>query len=86
MAYKDLSETEKKISEIEHLDTLDANTDEVEGLLEDILSEISNRLGVIAGKLDSIESELISINGTCSGTTREVTTQGQAIVHAIEGQ
>lgn len=100
MAYKDLSETEKKISELEHLDVLDANTDQVEskldeidantdqveGLLGDILSSLSSKLDTIAGKLDIIESDLTTINGTCSGTTHEVTSQGQAIVRAIEGQ
>lgn len=100
MIYKDLSETEKKISELEHLDVLDANTDQVEakldtlntntdqveGLLGDILSTMSSKLDTIANKLDIIEGDLVTINGTCSDTTHEVTTQGQAIVRAIEGQ
>lgn len=100
MAYNDLSETEKDVSKLEHMDVLDANTDEVEekldkinantdqveGLLGDILSSLSNKLDAIAGKLDIIEGDLTTINGTCSGTTHEVTSQGQAIVRAIEGQ
>lgn len=64
MAYKDLSETEKTISELEHLDTLDANTDGIEGKLgeidnntdgiESLISTTNSKLDTIIGKLDTI--------------------------------
>ena len=63
--------------------TIIANTDQVEGLLGDVLAEIQNRLGAIEGKLDTIDGSLTTLNGTCAGTTREVTSQGQAIVQAL---
>lgn len=66
--------------------TLIAQTDQVEGLLGDILSTIANKLDTVAGKLDTIEGDLTTINSSVSGTTHEVTTQGQAIVQAIQGQ
>lgn len=63
--------------------TLIANTDQVEGLLSDILADVSNHLAVIEGKLDSIEGEIITVKTAVNGTTQEVTLQGQAIVQAL---
>lgn len=63
-----------------------ANTDQVEGLLSDILADVSNHLAVIEGKLDNIEGEITTVKTAVNGTTQEVTRQGQAIVQAIQGQ
>lgn len=63
--------------------TIIANTDQVEGLLSDILADVTNHLAVIEGKLDSIEGEITTVKTAVDGTTQEVTRQGQAIVQAI---
>lgn len=63
--------------------TIIANTDQVEGLLSDILADVSNHLATIEGKLDNIEGEITTVKTAVNGTTQEVTRQGQAIVQAI---
>lgn len=63
--------------------TIIANTDQVEGLLSDILADVSNHLATIEGKLDNIEGEITTVKTAVDGTTQEVTRQGQAIVQAI---
>ena len=63
--------------------TLIANTDQVEGLLSDILADFSNHLATIEGKLDSIEGETTAVKTAVNGTTQEVPLQGQAIVQAL---
>lgn len=70
---------------IQKIDSLNTNTDAIEGLLGDILSEIHNQAGVISGQLENIDGSLTTLNGTCGDTTHEVTTQGQAIVQALGG-
>lgn len=68
MAYKDLSETEKKVSELEHLDVLDANTDEVESKLD----KIDTNTDGIEGLISTTNSRLNSINGWMTETEHTV--------------
>lgn len=84
--YNNYSERDKQVSVLQHLDTLDANTDELETLVSDLAATLDNKLTAISQQLTTIESDLTTINSSVSGNTREVQTQGQAIVAAIQGQ
>lgn len=69
--------------------TIIANTDEVESLLRTViqrLDSIDNHVDEVENKLDAIESDLTTVNSSVGGVTHEVTSQGQAIVQAIQGQ
>lgn len=59
--YKNLSERDKQVSNLQHLDTLDANTDEVENLLSHIESRIDSGFDGIADQLTNIASLLNDI-------------------------
>lgn len=82
MAYKDLSETEKKISELEHLDVLDANTDEVEAKLDKIdantdgveykLDKIDSNTDGVENLISTANSRLNSINSWMTETEQTV--------------
>lgn len=69
--------------------TLITQTDDVESMLQTIIQKldtIDGHVDQVEGKMDTIEADLIDIKSGVGGTTLEVTTQGQAIVQAIQGQ
>lgn len=84
--YNNYSERDKQVSILDHLDALDANTDELETLISDLTATLDTKLTAISQQLTTIESDLTTINSSISGNTREVQAQGQAIVSAIQGQ
>lgn len=59
--YKDLSERDKQVSNLQHLDTLNANTDEVETLISSIEARIDSGFDGIADQLTNIASLLTDI-------------------------
>lgn len=59
--YKDLSERDKQVSNLQHLDTLNANTDEVENLISSIEARIDSGFDGIADQLTNIASLLTDI-------------------------
>ena len=67
---------------ISKLETLNANTDTIEAKLDSIDGHVDG----VENKLDTMEGDLTTINSSVGGVTNEVTTQGQAIVQAIQGQ
>lgn len=60
--------------------TLISQTDQVESLL----SEISGKLSTLHSDLTTLHSDLGTLNTTTGQVKSEVTTQGQAIVAAIQ--
>lgn len=70
MDYNKLSETKKDVSKLEHMDKLDANTDEVESKLDAVIAGLTainltlqDYLGNTNGRLNSIASKLDTANG-----------------------
>lgn len=57
--YKDLSERDKQVSNLQHLDTLNANTDQVEAKL-DILAA---RIDTLTTVVEATNSRLTTANG-----------------------
>ena len=69
--------------------TLIEQTDEVESLLSTISSQLTtlhNDMTTLNNSLGTIHSDLVTLNTTTGQVKSEVTTQGQAIVAAIQEQ
>lgn len=67
---------------IKEVQDVDANTDAVESKLDTVISNIDG----IEGKLDTIIGDLSNVKTLIGNNTLEVTTQGQAIVQAIQAE
>lgn len=66
---------------IQKLDALNLNTDTIESKLDGIDEHIDG----VENTLSTMEGDLTTLDASVKDTTHEVTSQGQAIVQAIQG-